>query len=248
PSPQMVDGGKCLPVLLHLESCCSREAVVIRYVLLLLATVFFTGTVTAQELSFKNPPTATKQGEKTVIAFTLSQPSDVEVAVLDGSGKVVRHLAAGVLGKKEAPPEPLKPGLAQSLAWDGKNDQGKPAGQGPFKARVRAGMRVEFGRTIGDSAYNFNETMCRGLVVDAKGDLYMMGMKGRDGVTFFLRVFDRKGNYLREILPYPSTLAQKDREPFGQVSLPGFEQSLPMNYYSLWPVFYPFQNTGRSPA
>jgi hypothetical protein len=206
------------------------------------------GPVAAQELQFKKPPTAVRQDGKTSIAFTLSAPADVEIAVLDASGKVVRHLAAGVLGSKAPPPEPLKPGLEQTLVWDGQDDQGKPAGAGPFKVRVRGGMRVEFGRLVGDSPYNFNETMCRGLAVDANGDLYLMGLKARDGAVFFLRVYDRQGKFLREILPYPSNLADSARQPLGQLAVPGFDKPLPMNYYSLWPVFYPFQNAGRTPA
>jgi hypothetical protein len=202
----------------------------------------------ADELRFREAPTASRQNDKVTIKFTLTEPSDVEVAVLDANGKVLRHLAAGVLGAKNPPPEPLQPGLAQSLVWDRKTDDGKPAGDGPFKVRVRAGMRVDFGRLVGDSPHNLNETMCRGLAVDASGDLYMMGLKQRDGAVFFLRVYDRKGDYRREILPFPSTLADDGRKPFGQFALAGFDKPLPMNYYSLWPVFYPFQNYGRTPA
>ena len=45
------------------------------------------------------------------------------VTVEDAQGKIIRHLAAGVLGKN--PPEPLQPNsLAQSLTWDGKDDFG----------------------------------------------------------------------------------------------------------------------------
>jgi len=55
----------------------------------------------------------------------------VAVFVEDAKGEVVRHLVAGALG--DNPPPPLKPGLSQSLEWDGKADYGKPAGTGPFR-------------------------------------------------------------------------------------------------------------------
>ena len=87
------------------------------------------------------------------ISFTLSAPADVEVAVLDAQGKAVRHLAAGVLGAKNPPPEPLKAGLAQTLEWDLRDDFGKPAAGGPFKVQVRAGMSVRFGKIMGTSPY-----------------------------------------------------------------------------------------------
>src|SRR5262249_29245664 len=152
-------------------------------------------TASAAEVSFTKPPVAAKSGDKIAITFTVSNPTDVEVAILNAKGEVVRHLAAGVLGGKNAPPEPLRPGLAQELIWEGNDDHGKRAAGSPFEVRVRAGTQVGFGRTIGDSPYNFNQTMCRGLAVDANGDLYVMGQKNNDAVLYFLRVYDRKGNY-----------------------------------------------------
>ena len=96
----------------------------------------------AGEISFSAKPTAARDGDKVKITFTVSAPTDVEVAVLDPAGKVVRHLAAGVLGAKNPPPEPLVAGLAQSLVWDGKDDAGKPPPatihSPPFKVCVRA--------------------------------------------------------------------------------------------------------------
>src|ERR1043166_2042417 len=154
------------------------------------------------------------------VAFEAPKPTDIEVAIVDAQGNVVRHLAAGVLGGKNPPPEPLKPGLSQSLEWDGNDDLGKPARGGPFKARVRTGLGMSFGRTVGDSPYNFNETMARGPAVAAKGDLSVLGLKTRDAVLYYLRVYDRKGNYLREILPCPPNLDAAARKPFGVVSLP----------------------------
>ena len=47
-----------------------------------------------------------KAGDQVTIAFTVDRPTDVAVAIEDGQGKVIRHLAAGVLGKN--PPEPLQ--------------------------------------------------------------------------------------------------------------------------------------------
>jgi hypothetical protein len=79
-----------------------------------------------------------KDGEKVVISFAVSAPTDVEVAILDRSGEVVRHLAAGVLGGEKPPPVPLRTGLKQRLVWDGKDDFRQPAEGGPFRVRARA--------------------------------------------------------------------------------------------------------------
>ncbi|MGQ9661863.1 MAG: SMP-30/gluconolactonase/LRE family protein, partial [Kiritimatiellia bacterium] len=145
-----------------------------------------------------------------------------------------------MLGGSNPPPPPLKPGLKQELVWDGKGDWHLPAGPGPFRVRVRLGMGVRFGKTVGDSPYNFNETVCRGLAVNPKtGDLYVLSKKTRDAALYFLRVYDRQGNYLREIMPYAATVDEKSREAFGFVNVPGAEGPAPMNYHSLWPTFYP---------
>src|SRR5262249_18990406 len=127
----------------------------------------------------------------------------------------------------------------QELIWDGKNDTGKNVDGGPFEVRVRAGMTPIFGRTVGDSPHNFNQTMCRGLAVDDNGDLYFLGLRAQDATLYFLRVYDRTGKFPREILPYPSSLSADEREPFGMVQGVG-QETLPQNYYSLWPNFYPF--------
>ncbi len=83
----------------------------------------------AGELSFTGKPSAAKDGEGAKIAFAVSAPTDVEVAVLDAKGAVVRHLAAGLLGK-EAPAPFKKDALAQEVVWDGKDSDGRDAAPG----------------------------------------------------------------------------------------------------------------------
>src|SRR6516165_4962300 len=96
--------------------------------------------VAGKRVVFVQKPTVTAAGKGFKIAFEVSASTDVEVAVLGADGKVVRHLAAGVLGGKIPPPEPLKAGLVQEILWDATDDFGKPATGAPFKVRVRAGM------------------------------------------------------------------------------------------------------------
>jgi sugar lactone lactonase YvrE len=94
---------------------------------------------------------------------------------------------------------------------------------------------------VGDSPHNFRQMYCAGMAVDQKnGDLYYMAQRGRGGQLFCLRVFDRTGRYLREIMPYPANLDAMSREAFGALSIPGVEGLVPVNYYHLWPRFYPF--------
>ena len=171
--------------------------------------------VSAAKAKFTRAPVATRSGDTVKIAFALSDPTDVEVAVLNAKGEVVRHLAAGVLGGKVPPPPPLQAGLEQQLSWDGKDDSAKAATGGPFQVRVRAGLAVRLGRMIGGSPYTGSvvtmpyRAPVNGLVTDPEGNVYVLmmsaiGSHGNSGKwPWHLRKFDPQGNYLRSLLPYP---------------------------------------------
>ena len=106
-------------------------------------------------VTFKAQPKVSRTGDSVTVSFAVDRTTDVEVAILDAKGKVVRHLAAGVLGGKTPPPPPLKPGLSQSLAWDGRDDYGDQARGGPFSIRVRGGMGVRLEKIVGGDPYAF---------------------------------------------------------------------------------------------
>lgn len=129
------------------------------------------------EARFTNKPVAKRINGKVKMTFTVSAPTDVEVAMLGADGKVIRHLAAGVLGGKKAPPPPLKPGLSQSITWDGKDDLGKTASG--VRVRARIGTRVKFGRLIGGDPYRIGQIMS--LATDEKGRLHVSSFKGSVG-------------------------------------------------------------------
>ena len=158
-----------------------------------------------EEVKFADKPVVSKKGEAVSVKFAVSAPTDVEVAVLAADGKIVRHLAAGVLGGENQPPEPLKPGLAQTLEWDGKTDLGKPAEGGPFKVRVRAGTGVKLGKFIGANPYNFGNVST--AQTDEDGNIYVYAGGGQlNQGQMSLRVFDKEGRYLREVIPFPADL------------------------------------------
>ncbi|MCX7591646.1 MAG: hypothetical protein N2255_08470, partial [Kiritimatiellae bacterium] len=108
----------------------------------LLVALVCAHSVTA-EISFSRKPAVTKVADGWRIEFAVSAPTDVEVAILNTEGRIVNHLAAGVLGGPNPPPPPLRPGLAQELLWDGKDDKGNPV-SGSMQVRVRAGLKPEF--------------------------------------------------------------------------------------------------------
>ena len=73
---------------------------------------------------FTERPSVTRDSDRVTIAFESKGFCDVTVAVEDESGRIVRHLASGVLGSNA--PEPFRKGSKrQTIVWDGKDDQGR---------------------------------------------------------------------------------------------------------------------------
>jgi hypothetical protein len=173
--------------------------------LMIPSAVLALGTLAAAgEVQFSSKPAAAKAGDKVKITFSVSGPTDVEVAVLGRDGKVVRHLAAGVLGAKSPPPEPLKAGLAQEILWDGRDDFGKPAA-GAAEVRVRAGMGARLGRFIAQDPYVFGGVDA--IVAGDDGNLYVSGFSGPANMCQkTIRVFSSEGKFIRTVLPFPADL------------------------------------------
>jgi hypothetical protein len=195
----------------------------------------------ADPAGFSSQPAARQQGGNVQIRFAVAAATDVEVAVLDRRGKVLRHLAAGVLGGDHPPPAPLGAGLSQELTWDGKDDAGKPAAGGPLTVRVRAGTGAKFGKTIGFDPYRM--PIIRGLATDEQGRLYVLfsPFHGGGGDPDVLRQFDRQGNYLKTIFPPPADLRPEQAQGLSQVTGPGLDDGYlyPTNYQPLFPRFFP---------
>jgi NHL repeat-containing protein len=156
------------------------------------------------DVKFVVKPVVTRAGGQTKITFEVSATTDVEVAILDAKDKVVRHLAAGVLGGKKVPPAPLKKGFAQALAWDMRDDFGKPAKGGPFKVRVRTGMKMKLGRIFGGDLYNFGQI--ESLTTDEDGNLFVEANKASSQGVNTVRVYNPDGSYQRTLLPFPADL------------------------------------------
>jgi len=183
-------------------------------------------------LTFTAKPTATKTPEGAKIDFTVSAATDVAICIEDASGKIARHLAAGVLGNN-APRPLLADALTQSVEWNGKDDAGQPASGGPFKARVQLGMWPQLERYIGGTPYYWDNQI-RGLTVSPVGEVYVLAVMGSGyaGTRAFVRVLDNQGQYRRTIVPYAANTPAERAEALGQVTFNGRRLPLVCNGYS----------------
>ncbi len=168
----------------------------------------------AEGATFKTKPAASKQGDGYVVSFAVSGPTDAAVDVLDAKGKVVRHLGSGVLGAKNPPPPPFKPGLKQEILWDCRDDRGKPVTDGGLTIRVRLGMKASFDRFIGWKGNPpFDICSVNGLAVGPDRKLYVIVIDtlapaaGRSENRIFAITPD--GKYAGSIYPYPAGVDAK---------------------------------------
>ncbi len=166
-------------------------------------------------------PTAVRDGEGAKVRFAVSAATDVEVAVLDAGGRIVRHLAAGMLGPNA--PAPLKAGsLTQEIAWDGTDDLSRavPAGQRKgLKVRVRIGARAALARIAGRDGATVGGAIV-GLAVGAGGEVYVLDTEGAFGRST-LRVFGPDGRYRRTIMPYSAATPAERSGPVGHLDVAG---------------------------
>ncbi|MCX7590393.1 MAG: hypothetical protein N2255_02070, partial [Kiritimatiellae bacterium] len=181
-------------------------------------------TLTTAQPRFTQPPTVSREGQKVRIFFSVSEPAPVEVAILDKDGRIVRHLAAGMLGPNA--PEPLVPGsLSQSLFWDRTDDFGKQL-HGNFKVRIGIGLKATLEKHLGFDPYTFRTIV--GLAVSPRGELFVLDTQPTYGASA-IRVYDREGRYVRTVMPYSATLSSEELEPIGQLKLPN-GQRIPIVY------------------
>jgi hypothetical protein len=179
---------------------------------LLLISVF---AAPAAAANFADGPTAKRSRDAVTISFTVSGKTDCAVWVMDAKDKIVRHLAGGVIGGEKRPPEPLQPGLAQKIKWDGKDDYGRPAAGGPFSFRVALGLKPEFAGFL-----NWHPDALRGtyrVAVGPGGNLYYFyrdpANNGNQG-DYKVKICSRNGRHVRTLVPFPADLKPGEEKPF----------------------------------
>jgi len=197
--------------------------------------------------AFARKPAAVRDGKVVRVSFAVDRATDVAVFVEDGAGQVVRHLCAGVLGRN--PPAPLKvDSLEQTVAWDGLDDDGKPAAGGPFRIRVGVGLTAKYGGAAFSEQGGPNHiTNVEGLAAGPDGRVYVID--NRSGWLYWpayaVHVFRRDGSYERTIKPFPSDL------PVERVKAAGAFRNdrgylNPIIHRALGMTFYPYEDEPAS--
>ncbi len=191
------------------------------------------------EPGFAARPTAKRQGDAVAISFEVKAPCGAAVAVIGRDGRVVRHLAAGLLGANA--PAPFRKGsLRQTLTWDGKDDDGKPLGPdfSGYSVRVGLGLAARFERVIGWSGQRIDAP--RAMACGPDGTLYVVHGEAFYGHrrTTLITAFDRDGRYLRQVYPGPGDLPPQKRPGWPWIKLPDGAE-VPVIHHVLSRSVYP---------
>ncbi|MFH1022630.1 MAG: sigma-70 family RNA polymerase sigma factor [Planctomycetota bacterium] len=196
-------------------------------------------------LGFASAPSAKASGDTVTIRFSVKAPCDAAVWVEDGAGKVVRHIAAGVLG--DNPPDLFKKGLVQELEWDGRDDAGKPVlsgvegpAPGGCKVKVGLGLTHKFDRIIGWDAKAIRKIYS--VAVGPKGEVFVLSEMPYDAMNpMIVTAWSREGKYLRTLIPYPANLTDEQVAGVKTMKLADGRR-VPLVYSAMTSTQMPFMN------
>ena len=157
------------------------------------------GPEAPRAFEFAQKPAVTREGDRVTIAFETQGFCDVTMAVEDPDGRIVRHLASGVLGPTA--PEPFqKNSKKQAIVWDGKDDCGRYVDEKDnLTIRVSLGLKPQFERTL---FWSPKKRISPGNVPNfaaAPEGVYIHEGGGVDHI----RLFTHAGEYVRTVYPFP---------------------------------------------
>lgn len=156
-------------------------------------------TPTFKEYAFETKPAIARQGDRVTIAFEVKAYCDVTVAIEDLNGRILRHLASGVLGPKAPAPFAMN-SLKQAVVWDGKDDKGRYIDdKDQIRIRVSLGLKPAFERTLFWSPQKRWGTSVPAMRATKEG-VYVFD----NNTNPTLRLFDHDGNYIRTVYPFPA--------------------------------------------
>jgi hypothetical protein len=153
--------------------------------------------------AFVQKPRVTREGDRVAVSFETMAFCDATVAIEDAQGRILRHLASGVLG--ENAPEPFQwNSKKQTLVWDGKNDKGQYVDdKESITVRVSLGLKPQFERTLYWSPKKIGAWGVQAICAVKEGVYVYQHHALRPGHAPKLMLFDHAGNYVRTVYPFP---------------------------------------------
>lgn len=179
--------------------------------------VLWMAAVLAAAPLFTARPTETPDGNRVRISFAVSEYAVTTVEVIDSAGRVIRSLGSGLLGPKA--PLPFQANaLSQAIYWDKTDDNGR-TWSGSYDIKVGLGLIAAFDRIYGlPHDQHFVRGSIRSVACDTAGNVYCLyyGSAFDGGIV----AYNKKGEYLRTVFPYPSSLPEDQLKGFGRFTRP----------------------------
>jgi hypothetical protein len=153
-----------------------------------------------QVFEFAKKPEIARDGDRVTIEFEAKGFCDATVAIEDKSGRIIRHLASGVLGANA--PEPFrKDSKAQAVVWDGKDNLGVYMDdKDSVVVRVSLGLKPQFEKTLFWHPKKVCSLRRHSRAVAQPEGVYVYDGGGVEQI----KLFGHDGSYIRTVYPFPA--------------------------------------------
>lgn len=181
----------------------------------------------AKVFEFAAAPTVTRAGDAVTVSFEAKAACDATVCIEDASGRILRHLASGLLGEN-APPPFAKGALKQALVWDGKDDAGHYVdNKEACTVRVSLGLKANFERNLFHHPKKRVGMLRNGSICAQPEGVYVYQGAGVEMV----RLYGHDGKYLRTVYPFPADKIKDVKGLEWKTGFDGFEFPQKQGYW-----------------